>query len=328
MDIPDIVQLQNEINDGFKNNDVNKKYILNSYLGKGSNSYVYSGSTPQNKIYVVKFIPRKENYNDIILEIGFLRALSLFPTSSKYINTCHDFSISQNFIIVVMNVFRGQNIGQFSNILKNLPEMDYMDMIKQIMKHSLKALSYVHKRGIAHQNIAPNNIVISCPDGKNIKYLKLVDFIQSCGYYYDDNTKNYLNKKCNYIVSRHSKFPPEYYQKEKLVNEIKQLMKQTNKDTIELYMAKKDDIWVLGTLLWCLVNRRQLGENPLSYQFPEKYQMNQLQPDYRQFRGTSELQKLHQFIIKYMLVPVHNRQSANDILNKFIMLEKYGWEYL
>ena len=72
MDIPDIVQLQNEINDGFKNNVVNKKYILNSYLVKGSNSYVYSGSTPQNKIYVVKFIPRKENYNDIILHVIIL----------------------------------------------------------------------------------------------------------------------------------------------------------------------------------------------------------------------------------------------------------------
>jgi hypothetical protein len=33
MDIPDIVQLQNEINDGFKNNVVNKKYILILIMG-------------------------------------------------------------------------------------------------------------------------------------------------------------------------------------------------------------------------------------------------------------------------------------------------------
>jgi len=28
-----------------------------------------------------------------------------------------------------------------------------------------------------------------------------------------------------------------------------------------------------------------------------------------------------------MLVPINERKSINDVLDKFMLLEKYGWEY-
>jgi serine/threonine protein kinase len=325
-DIPSIIRLQNEVNNSFKT-----KYKLESYLGKGNNSYIYRGISPNKNIYLIKFIPKKNDHRNILIEIGFMKALSLFPTSHKYINTCHDFNVSNAYIIVVMNVFRGQDINQFSNIIKLMPELEYLDMVKQILRHSLKALSYIHKRGIAHQNISPQNIVVSCPNGKNIEYLKLVNFGQSCGYYFNIDNHKFLNKKCKYIVNRMNKFPPEYYQKEKLITEIKALMKTNADDTVELYMAKKDDIWILGTLLWCLINRSQVGNNPLSIPFPENKDMLEIfsnENDYHTFRGMSSLKNIHNFIVNNILVPVQNRKNANDLLSKFMLLEKYGWEYV
>jgi serine/threonine protein kinase len=317
--IPSILHLQTEVNNNFS-----PAYKLESYLGKGSNSYIYRGVNNKKQIYLIKFIPKKNDYDKQLLEVGFLKALSLFKNSQNYINTCHDFSLGQKYIIVVMNVFRGQDLIQFSKKIKNLGEMDYYDIVKQIIKHSLEALSYIHKRGVAHQNINLFNLVVSCPDTKNIKYLKLVDFGDSCGYYYDINSNKYLNQKCMYIVKRMNKLPPEYHKKEELVNNIHKILKN-NKNNVELYMAKKDDLWVLGTILWTLVNRKGMGHNPFSEPFPESIQMNN--DNFIKFYGTEKLKNIHKFIVDNILVPVQDRKSANDLLNKFLLLEKYGWEY-
>jgi serine/threonine protein kinase len=324
MEIPSIVQLQNEVNNSFKSN-----YKLESFLGKGDDSYIYR-CIHNNKIYLIKFIPKKQDYQNVLIETGFMKALSLFPTSYRYINTCHDFCLSSNYIIVIMNVFRGKDIILFSENIRSYPELEYADIVKQILRHSLKSLSYIHKRGVAHQNISPQNIVISCPDNKNITYLKFVNFGQSCGYYYSASNNKYLSKKCQFIVNRINKFPPEYYQKEKMVGEIKTLMKTNNPDSVELYMAKKDDIWVLGTLLWCMINRSQIGQNPLTITFPETKNMLKIfttENNYNYFQGMSALKKIHQFVVNNMLVPIQNRKSANELLNKFMIMEKYGWEY-
>lgn len=324
MEIPSIVQLQNEVNNSFKS-----YYKLESFLGKGDNAYIYR-CIHNNNIYLIKFIPRTSDHQNKLIEIGFMKALSLFPTSSRYINTCRDFSLSPKYIIVIMNVFRGKDIIQFSESIRSYPEYEYTDIVKQILKQSLKAISYIHKRGVAHQNISPQNIVISCPDGKTINYLKLVNFGESCGYYYNANNNKYLSKKCQLIVNRINKFPPEYYQKEKMVGEIKTLMKNKTPDSVELYMAKKDDVWVLGTLLWCIVNRREIGQNPLTINFPENKDMMEIftnENNYQHFRGMESLKKIHQFIVNNMLVSIQNRKSANELLNKFLLMEKYGWEY-
>lgn len=317
--LPNIIQLQNEVDNSLKS-----KYKLESYLGQGNNSYIYRGVTSNNNIYLIKFIKKSNDYENDIIEIGFMRALSLFRNSSEYINTCHDFGLGNNYIIVVMNVFKGQDLGNFCDKIKDYSDAKYFDVIKQVMKHSLKALSYIHKRGVAHQNINMYSIVLSCPDYENIQYLKMVDFGRSCGYYYDVKSNKYICKKCQDVVERMNKLPPEFHKKDELVSQIQKMMKSNTKDTIELYMAKKDDIWVLGTILWVLINRSGY-ENPFVKSFPDK--VNKYGVDYRNFQGSGELKKLHEFVINNILVPIQNRKSAKDILNKMMLFEKYGWEY-
>jgi serine/threonine protein kinase len=319
--IPSIIQLQTELDNSFK-----PQYKLESYLGHGKNSYIYRGITNSNHMYLIKFIPKDKYYQRNIVEVGFIKALSLFNDSKNYINTCRDFSMGDKYIIVIMDVFRGQNMNQFSNHIKNLHEYEYLDIIKQIIKQSLMSLSYIHKRGVAHQNLSLSNLVLSCPDGKNIKYLKLVDFGSSCGYYFDVHNKKFMNKKCKYIVDRIDNLPPEYYRKEELITQIQKLMKANDSKNVELYMAKKDDLWVLGTIFWSLVNRPNIGNNPFTNHFPESNKLNRA--NYREFHGSAKLKKMHEFIIDNILVPVHTRKSANEILGKFLILEKYGWEFL
>lgn len=319
--IPSIIQLQTELDNSFR-----PQYKLESYLGHGKNSYIYRGITDKNHIYLIKFIPRDKHYHKNMMEVGFIKALSLFTDSKNYINTCHDFSMGDKYIIVIMNVFRGQNMNQFSDYIKNLQEYEYLDMVKQIVKRSLMSLSYIHKRGVAHQNLSLNNLVVSCPDGKNIKYLKLVDFGSSCGYYFDMQNRKFMNKKCKYIVNRINNLPPEYHKKEELIAQIQKLMKANDSKNVELYMAKKDDLWVLGTMLWSLINRPSIGNNPFSNHFPESNKLNKV--NYRNFQGSPKLKKIHEFVIDNILVPVHSRKSANEILGKFLILEKYGWEFL
>lgn len=318
---PSVDELEYELQNNFKTN-----YKLDSFLGEGSNSLIYRVITPHQKYYLVKFIPKTNSSHETILEIGFLKALSTFSTSYRYINTCHDFAVSPTYIIVIMNVFYGRDMVKICETIKTFPELEYMDMVKQIMRHSLSALAYIHKRGVAHQNLNPYNLVISCPDGKNIKYLKLVDFGHSCGYYLANN--KYLNKKCNLISNRTAKLPPEFHEKEELIKKIKDIMKNNNTNNVELYMAKKDDIWVLGTIFWSLINRKQIGDNPLELNFPETNSLMDTllhRNNYQNFIGLPELKPLHTFVIDNILVPIKKRKSANEILNKFLLLDKYGW---
>lgn len=94
-----------------------------------------------------------------------------------------------------------------------------------------------------------------------------------------------------------------------LLATIKGIIK-VDAESVELYMSKKNDIEKLGEILWSLVNRSVYSGKENCHNFKGQHKT---------------MHRLHIFIVENLLKD--NPRNANEILNKFILLDKYGWEY-
>ena len=70
-------------------------------------------------------------------------------------------------------------------------------------------------------------------------------------------------------------------------------------------------------IFWRMVNSTKSKH----YQLGNKISKKTL----KSFKGYSELYEQHNFIVKYMLNVPSKRLNANQLLEKFMFKEKYGW---
>lgn len=278
-------KVQSEIDSLFNT----KNFVINKDLGNNIYSAINHG-----KPYIIKVISKDSSNNNSIIELGFIKALSLFPNSRSYINTCHDMAIGPKNIYTIYDILLGVNLGEFISHIHQSPE--YINLVIQLIKHTLKSIAYTHKRGIAHRDICPDNIIVSFKNNK-IETVRLINFEKSCGYFLNIANNKFETKKCNINNVN------------QLLTTIKDIIK-IDADSAELYLSKKNDIEKLGEILWSLVNRSI---------YPGKAMCNV-------FKGHHKtMHKLHVFIVENLLKD--NPTNANEILNKFVLLDKYGWEY-
>jgi serine/threonine protein kinase len=191
--------------------------------------------------YIVKNIE-----NDIPNE---LLALSKETLSKKYMVTIveHD----RNYVI--SEVIEGISL---KNIIEN-SQLDYNTIIKY-MSDLAEDVEYIHRNGIAHQNIKPSNIIL---DG-SLSRLRLTDFTKAC-------TQNNLcsSKGETYYT------PPEL---------------QNVDDSFSFEIAKAHDMWSLGVVFYQLANSgsnyidfSSANENTISKDIvllPVKPSLNSYQP--------------------------------------------------
>lgn len=285
-----IHKVQSEVDTLFNSKKSRPNYQVDKDLGNNVYSAINDG-----KPYIIKVIPIDQKNELSIVELGFIRALSVFPHSNSYINTCHDMAIGQSHIYTIYEILIGVTLSEFITKIHKSPE--YISFVIQIIKHTLKSLAYTHKRGISHRDICPDNIIISLKPSGIIDTVRLINFEKSCGHFMNVANNKFQTKKCNV----------------KNIGELLSIIKDIIKvdmDSAELYISKKDDIVKLGEILWSLVNRSV---------YPGKDKVTE-------FKGQHKtMHKLHIFIVENLLKD--NPRNANEILNKFILLDKYGWEY-
>ena len=154
-----LVNIQNEVNNTVRNN-----FVVDKYLGKGKYYDTYRGVSG-DKHYVIKVIDKNDTRNTdlIVAELGFLKLLSKYKTSKKYINPCYDFGISQNKVFAIFQALEGNNLRKIIKTLRNdiKDDNDKYNIIKIIIKNLLMGLQYIHKRGVSHQNINEGNIIFN-----------------------------------------------------------------------------------------------------------------------------------------------------------------------
>jgi serine/threonine protein kinase len=196
-----------------------------------------------------------------------------------------------------------------------------------IYRQIIKAVSVIHNKRVAHQNLDTSSIHISTAIKKIKDFtdigkleVRLIDFGLSCS---GNGKESSCLKEPTYFLNNSSN--KSNTKRIMAATKIAKTMK-TMKPDAELIMAQRYDIWCCGKILYELLHNGELDVS--------NYINDQLDNDkawYNDFKInkthnvsiTGKLLRYNEFIEKYMLVPILKRKSANYILNKLLISEKY-----
>ena len=316
----------------------NNQLKLDNRIGNINNTEVFEGTYNNNsKTFevIVKMISKKDvkNFEEVLIEVGFLKYLSKFKTSSKYVSICYDIKLTKDYLIVILERPKGITLKQFLRLIKSLPTTEYNKLVCIIMFRLLLAVNYIHDKGVAHRNLTPDSIYIDYVDGV-VESIKITDFAISCGNYVltDLSTitltnmagpNNIYNKFCKTIKLDIN--APETLKIDELVAKIKKLATDQTRESIYLYLAKKIDIWELGILFWKLLNHNSPTKNPLDLKFPKNYSSTS---SWKEYKGHSNrlMKKIFKIVITLMLSEIPERGKSYEILEKFVILNKYLYD--
>ena len=170
------------------NNTSKTKYKIVKYLGKGIQGNLFLAVNGNNK-YILKQIkldPRKnfntEQSKQLNFELNILKYLSNNQTTREYVNPCLEHLIHENMIYTIFPIFNGYSLVHFYNYLSRMKATEYYKILFFLIKSVLLSLSRIHETNIAHQNINENSILVSTfIDPCDIK-VKFTDFGLGCGY--------------------------------------------------------------------------------------------------------------------------------------------------
>lgn len=155
----------------------NIKYTVLKKSGEGSFGKVYAVKRNLDGIkFIVKII--KNDYHGKN-ELDIMKLLSYYPKCTPYIVCLHDYEITKDYIYILMEYEMGSDMFDYlynyekiatanANITPFYKDFETFD---KWFRQAITGLSYMHKLGIIHRDIKPNNILIDIK-----KNLKFIDF--------------------------------------------------------------------------------------------------------------------------------------------------------
>jgi serine/threonine protein kinase len=318
-------------------NDIGKlfkhAYEFTKFVGRGIQGDIYVvKNTNTNTDYICKIIDNVDETTKLQIEneIKRLQNLSTNLNSKSYVIPCIDYIFHKNTAYLIFPIKTGYKIKNIYPILKSIKERNerlYNAVVMYIYRQIIKAVSVIHNKRVAHQNLDTSSIHIST-DIKKIKdftdigklEVRLVDFGLSCS---GNGKESSCLKEPTYFLNNSSN--KSNTKRIMAATKIAKTMK-TMKPDAELIMAQRYDIWCCGKILYELLHNGELDVS--------NYINDQLDNDkawYNDFKInkthnvsiTGKLLRYNEFIEKYMLVPILKRKSANYILNKLLISEKY-----
>ncbi|CAK76827.1 unnamed protein product (macronuclear) [Paramecium tetraurelia] len=148
-------------------------YEMMEILGEGCLGLVKRIVHKQSQIeYAVKIV---QTQDDEIIRNMILEFKSMFKLQHENIVKVHKLYIdfndgfqSESKAHVVMELIKGKEMFEVINELGHYSESDAKELFKQL----LSAIEYMHRNGICHRDLKPNNIL--CVENKN--QIKVTDF--------------------------------------------------------------------------------------------------------------------------------------------------------
>ena len=208
------------------------EYTKKNVLGSGAFGVTYL-ATKDNKNYVIKEIQiSTDNTKALLNEVNVLKRIKKFKCISKLL-CYHDsfININKGTLSIVTKSFKNAiTLREYiDNLILNEVFLSYEDIIK-IFSNLLLGLNHLHKIGIAHGDVKPENILIE-QKYLNIQY---IDFGLSC-------TENCKPSGTLLFAS------PE------ILKQIPANMKESTK-TVSLKIMQDSDIFSLGVVFYLLAN--------------------------------------------------------------------------
>ena len=309
------------------------KLLIKKNLGINNNVSLYEGILNNNntttKPVIIKIIPRTDikNLKKILVENGFLKYLSKYVSSKKFIALCHSIKLTDDYLIIVQEYPSGQTLREFIKEIMSysIDIAEYHRLILIIIYKILLALNYIHMKGVAHRNLNPDTIYVNYNKTTKELNIKLTDFSVSCGQYVGLNNE-LSNKYCETLELDIN--PPEKFNLDSLVEKIQKLIDNQTRELTYLYLAKKTDVWMLGILFWQLLNYNTKSmKMPLDVQFPVNYKIDNTWHKFKGTKSSKLIPKLFKIVINMMLSDIPFRAKSSEILEHFITLHKYYDDY-
>lgn len=195
-------------------------YLILKKIGKGSSSTVFVAIDTETGIkYALKRINLRElnriynGISQIEREIKFMKSLS-HPNILRLYSVLHD--IKKQHVYLVLEYAEIGSLGNYIDKKNHLSESAVFSIMKQI----LSAISYIHNKGIVHQDIKPGNILMK-KDGTVL----LADF--GIGHTF---------QSAGMVVGTPAFQAPEALE-----------------DDIDLNEPQEEDVWALGVTLYQLL---------------------------------------------------------------------------
>ena len=193
------------------------RYIIGKVLGVGGFGITYRAWDKKldtivaiKEFYPISLVNRVPGTNNILIyniqrekdfyafKEKFLdeaRNMAKFNSESNIVNV-YKFFEENDTAYIVMEFLEGECLSDYLKAHNRKIELDYA---VKVIEEIANALSKLHKHGIIHRDISPDNIFI-CNDGK----IKLIDF-GAARFSYDEN------KKLT-VILKHGFAPPEQYE--------------------------------------------------------------------------------------------------------------------
>lgn len=227
--------------------DLNKRtddvYKILQKLGSGAFGTTYLVEKENNnKKYVLKEIKiRSTKIADIFSEINILAKIAK-SGCQKNILCYHDYFINPSLqtINIITDAFEDSiTLAKLIRVYQSQKMLFTREELLKIMKNLLSGLAYLHKLGIAHGDIKPENILIN----KNLD-TQIIDFGLSC--------------------SKHCKPSGTI-----LYTSPEILIKLGSKKEISLDTLQRADVFSMGIVFYLLANLQFpftiIGNNPYKY---------------------------------------------------------------
>lgn len=226
-------------------------YTLFKLIGQGGFGKIYVGYYEDNidePLAIKQVIISKKAYNyqklinDINDEIDILMNIAPKSKCNSQISCIHDYFTIEHELrteyYIVMDYIVGSDLYDFIENNKNISDK----LLWSILFKIISGIEYVHRKGVAHNDIKPENIMIT-KDG-NIVY---IDFGLSCvGVCFTNvNCTNLCGKKMGGTLS---------YVAPEIIEQYNQSKKYIATDSqFELVKHQRADMWSLGLVLYQLM---------------------------------------------------------------------------
>ena len=148
--------------------------ILTSQLGFGATAKVMLGKSKKTgELVAIKRIPKRfildEEFKKISNEIRILRMLH-HPNLIGY----YDALITDEVLYIILEYAPGEELFEYIQRKKRLSEHEAALIVRGVAS----GLQYIHKEGIVHADLKPENIIVDneTGDGSDLTSIKIIDF--------------------------------------------------------------------------------------------------------------------------------------------------------
>lgn len=150
------------------------KYVIRGLLGHGGMGAVYEAEFLEPIAHspcAIKFVDAEFAADERVVARFAREARSTSALRSAHIVTVIDAGTEHGRPYLVMELLRGEDLGQRLHRTQRTPLAEALHIVAQV----LKGLSYAHAAGIVHRDLKPDNVFLMTK-GNDPLFAKIVDF--------------------------------------------------------------------------------------------------------------------------------------------------------